>query len=92
MKKIILTLAIVLAAHFMAAPAIAELDGTPLPSLRGHSEVDDNYIRLGDLFANLPEDQREISVAYAPKPAARQCSTRSGCIGSPGITARNGAR
>lgn len=71
MKKIILTLAIVLAAHFLAAPAIAEIDGTPLPTLRGQSEVDDNYIRLGDLFANLPENQRDISVAYAPKPGRR---------------------
>lgn len=71
MKNFMLTLATIAALTFFPAPAEAELDGPPLPTLKGQSEVDDNYIKLGDLFSNLPENRRDIAVAYAPKPGRK---------------------
>ena len=71
MKNIILTLATIAALTLFATPAAAEIDGTPLPTLRSHGEVEDNYIKLGDLFANLPEEKREIAVAYSPRPGRK---------------------
>lgn len=60
--------ALVLAAAALAgAPAFAA--GAPL--LNSAVVVRGEIVRLGDLFANLPEDKMPLAAAYAPRPGER---------------------
>src|SRR5262245_33387702 len=61
MKSLILAAAIAVAA--LAAPADAA-------TLRAVATVEDNLVRLGDLFDDLPNGA-DIAVAYAPAPGRR---------------------
>ena len=78
MKNIILTLATIAALTLFATPAAAEIDGTPLPTLRSHAEVEDNYIKLGDCSRTCPRKNARSRSPIRRAPAARLSSTRSG--------------
>jgi flagella basal body P-ring formation protein FlgA len=64
-----------LASFFSTTPVYSDttLDSGALGSvsLRENISVDSTYIRLSDLFTNVPEDKADTAVAYAPKPGRR---------------------
>lgn len=54
------------------APAGTAPAGTaPMVLLQHSPVVDDRFIRLGDLFANIPADKTDIAVAHAPTAGKR---------------------